>query len=327
MKKLIISLLIVHLGACADSTFKFVNNKTEGSLDKFFIQKLVETFNLDFFFETGTYNAGTTINAAPYFKKVHTVELHKGLFKSAKNRLTPYHNVTIYNDSSPKAIKKVTPHLSGTILFWLDAHFSGKGTALSFDDPNAPEAITAIREELAAIKNYCATDCVILIDDIRGFGTKIYDTEYLGCWAYPTLQEVKQDLLKINSNFELALLGDTLLAYDKYKYHPSISETVKACTTTRLYNGYNLTDQELMNLEEQIMKAPLEEKEYIKHLYNIMTEYQDPMFWHDLWYGLVNLESKHYTQAKEALLKLRKRKTPYRHWRIHKYIGLCDFTK
>jgi hypothetical protein len=284
-------------------SFEFADNKSWGALNKKFIQDLRQTFNMDIFFETGTYMGATTLNAVPYFKKVITVELFDELFENNKKTFAVLPNVNAYHGKSPEIIKTVAPTINGKILFWLDAHYSGEGTALSGDNQENPDAITAIRGELRAIKEAGISDCVILIDDFRGFGIEVENQVYLGCWAYPTIQEVQRALLAINPNFELALLGDMLLAYDKTKYNPSLSDTVIACTKTRLFDGYNLTDAELRGYEEIIKNAPAHEKEYIKRLYSIMTGYNDPMFWHDLWYGLVCVGDKEYGEAYVALSK------------------------
>ncbi len=265
-------LLGVFFSCNSNNIFEFIDNKKDNALGKDFIRKLVDTFNVDIFFETGTCEAKTTINAAPFFKSIFTIELHATLFKNAKAKLATYSHVNIFQGTSPEYMKSIIPNLKGTVLFWLDAHYSGEATALSFDNPNLPEAVTAIRAELAAIKETNIKKCIILIDDIRGFGTEISGVKYLGCWAYPTVQEVQRTLYDINPNFEVALLGDILLAYDKLDYQPLFSETVKACTRTRLYDGYNLSDQELLKLEEIIKNAPLHEKEYIKNLYNNATD-------------------------------------------------------
>lgn len=304
MKKLFFLFNIVFCIINGHNSFEFVDNKIYGALNPHFIERLVNTFNVDVFFETGTYCGATTLNAIPYFKEVYTVELHGELFSAAASRLSGYKNVRCYHGRSPDIMKEVVPCIQGRILFWLDAHYSGEGTALSYENPESPEAITAIRGELKAIKEANISDCVVLIDDIRGFGTKINGQIFLGCWAYPTLQEVQLALLEINPNFELALLGDTLLAYDKNKSFPVFSETVKACTKTRLYDGSNLSDAELLKEEEKIKNAPQYEKNYIKRLYDIMTDYKDPMFWHDWWYGLISLNACNYIEAYDAFYKV-----------------------
>lgn len=305
MKKSLFLFAVLFIATNAQNLLEFKDYKINGALDSNFIKQLVEIFNVDTFFETGTYLAQTTYNTIPYFKTIVSVELHDELFTIASKKLAPHNNVQCYHGKSPEVIKKVAPTIEGSILFWLDAHYSGEGTAISGNNQEVPEAITAIREELKAIEEAQISDCVILIDDIRGFGTEINGQLFLGCWAYPTLQEVQQQLLRINPNFELALLGDMLLAYDKDQAHPQFSNTVKACTKTRLFDGSNLCDQELHELEETIKNAPIHEKNFIKSLYERMTNCNDPMFWHDLWYGLISLGLKDYSEALNAFIKVK----------------------
>lgn len=333
----ILLLAFVSFFINSHTQFNFVDHKDGGALCVKFLQKLMNTFKPKVFFETGTCQAKTTIRAACLFNKVYTVELHKGLYDSARQKLQQFDNVTIAHDTSARFIADSAPGLKGTVLFWLDAHYSGRGTALTFDDPNAPDAITPIRQELDAIKNAHLDDCVILIDDIRGFGTRIDGTDYLGCWAYPMIQEVKEMLYAINQDFDFALLGDTFLAYDKKKHSPLFTKTVIACTKTRLYDGHDVSDAALINYEKDIINAPEQEKAFIKTLYSWTTNYQDPMFWHDLWYGLVQMGSRNYTEAIVGFSKVPSRyeqydkqrrashkKVDYKHPRILEYISLCE---
>ena len=234
-----------------------------------------------------------------------TVEIYRPIFDQVQTKFRPHRNIRSYLGNSSKLIGAIGNELQGTTLFWLDAHYSGEGTGVS-DSVNSgsAEAITAIRAELAAIHAAGIQDCIILIDDIRGFGTEIADQVFLGCWAYPTLQEVKSALLKINSRFEVALLGDMLLAYDSSKYAPHFSATVDACTKTRLYDGRNLSHRELLDLEKQIQRAPPHEAAFIARLYEMMTCYNDPMFWHDLWYGLTQVGIGNDVEANRAFQKI-----------------------
>lgn len=316
-------------------TFNFVSNKTEtGHLDLLFIQQLVKEFKPDIFLETGTYDGVTTKIAASCFKQVHTVELSQELYKVAKNLLITLSNVNMYCDSSPAMIKKLLPNLNGHILFWLDAHYSGGNTVRSNDDIGDPDAYTAIRKELQAIKECNVQHCTILIDDIRGFGTIINDTEYLGCWAYPSIQEVCRLGREINPHFSFALLGDMLLMYDTTQFSPSFSPVVEACTATRLYNGTNLNDEQLLEYEKVIMHAQGAEREFIATLYHWMTDWKDALFIHDLWYGLINMGSHNWTEAIIALEKVPTRVEMldkkqqhsnkylhYNHWRIDHYLS------
>lgn len=330
MKRLILFLSVVSLNVLAHQPFEFKSYKdNNGFLESGFLKKLADIFHPDVFFETGTYMGQTTEHAAPYFKEIHTVELHDGQFERARSKLARFRNIAVHHGKSQDLIAQVAPQLQGTILFWLDAHYSGEGTGKGSDDKD-PNAFTAIREELQAIRELGIQDCIILIDDIRGFGTRINEQDYLGCWCYPTVQEVVRDLRAINSEFSFALVGDILFAYDARKYHPQFSPTVVACTQTRLYDGFNLSDVELLHYEKTIMDAPEHEKESMRKLCGMVMMYKDPFFWHDLVFGLVELGSGNYDLAKKAFTKIKslKQNPPqslsYNHWRIDKYLKECN---
>lgn len=295
-----LALLVFRLVNAATSDFEFVSNKSNG-LSKKFIKNLIDTFHPSVFFETGTYDGQTTLNAADFFDTVITVEIYPPLFTQIQHKFHSNSKIHSYRGNSSEIIAKIGKTLTGTILYWLDAHYSGEGTGMTNSaNSGSAEAITAIREELKAIYDTGIQDCIILIDDIRGFGTQVNDFIFLGCWAYPTMQEIKEALLKINPQFKIALLGDMLLAYDGSKYHPSFSRTVDACTKTRLYDGYNLSEIDLVELGKEIQNASTSEKEYIKQLYDRMIIYKDPMFWHDVWYGLIQRKQGNHTQAEFA---------------------------
>lgn len=307
------------------NAFNFASHKTnEGYLETSFIQELINTFHPTILVETGTYNGKNAVAASPFFSEVHTVELSKTLFNQAMQTVSGHNNIRLYYGSSPEIITQIGPSLKGRILFWLDAHYSGGNTALSNDNISDPEAITAIRKELKAIKNANIAECTILIDDIRGFGSVINETDYLGCWAYPPLQEVCAMGKEINPHFSFALVGDILIMYDAALCTPQFSPIVTACTQDRLYDGNNLSDEALLACEHTIMHAEGEEKLFIKHLYKQMTEYGDPLFHYDLWYALVAMGEKNWKEALIALDKVPLRiqgKTirEYKHSRLEEY--------
>lgn len=304
-------LLLSLCSLSAHATFEFVSNKTvDGYLDAAFLKKMAQNFDIDSFIETGTYNGITASRAAQAFKEVHTIELEPNLFMEAQDRLKVYPNVTVYYGNSSDLIPVIVPQSKGRPLFWLDAHYSGEKTAMSNPDPNSAEAITAIRRELAAIKKSGITDCVLLIDDIRGYGSCINGVEYLGCWAYPAVQKVCKLAREINPRFSFALLGDSLLAYDADKHAPKFSSIIQACTKSRLYDGTNLSEQQLLETEQVIRQAVGEERGFIQHLYHQITDCNDPLFHHDLWYGLVCL-STDKKEAEKAFLKLTDRNQPF----------------
>jgi len=265
----------------ADHTLRFVDNKDEnGFLKTEFLKQIAEIFHVDAFVETGTCTGITTARAATLFQAVHTIELHPKLYEKARKSLNKYTNITVHQGNSSEVLKKILPTIGGSIVLWLDTHYSGESTAMSFNDPNDGNAITDIQSELDRLSESGITDCVVLIDDIRDFGTNKNDTKYACCWAYPTVQEICTTLLAVNKDFEFALLGDTLLAYDKTKHTVQLSPIVQACTKSRLYDGKNLTDNELLEIENIISEAQEKESECITSLYTRMTDYGEPMFLH-----------------------------------------------
>jgi hypothetical protein len=303
MRKIIATIILFSHLTCLP--FNFISNKTkEGSLSPAFLAEIVQTFKPDIFIETGTYYGGSTIRAASYFKEIYSVELDHKLYQEAKSRTASYKNIHLYHGESSQFLSAIIPQCKGTIVFWLDAHYCGEKTAMAKNNPNDPEAITPIRNELKTIAQQKLNDCIILIDDIRGFGTEINGTEYFGCWAYPCVQSICSLGREINPNFAFVLLGDTLLMYDATKYSPLFSPVVMACTKSRFYNGKNLDNQELIECEKIIMNASTAEKEFITYLYNQTTSYHDPVFCHDLWYGLINMGSGHWQEAAKAIKKI-----------------------
>lgn len=295
------------------SEFHFVSNKTEaGYLNPTFMESFVDVFHPDIFIETGTYSGETACNVAKFFKQVHTVELSFDLYEKAKIQLEDIANITVYYGNSAQFLQDIVPSCKGTILFWLDAHYSGGKTAFSNSDENCANAVTAIREELQAIAKTGVADCIILVDDMRGFGSTINGVEFLGCWAYPSIGHVCDLGRKINKNFEFVLLGDSLLMYDKTRYAPDFSPIVKACTISRLYDGSNYSENQLLEAERTIMQyVTPEERNFIISLYQSMTSYKDPLFHHDLWYACVCMGQGDWKEAETALMKVPERREYY----------------
>jgi hypothetical protein len=182
---------------------------------------------------------------------------------------------------------------------------TGKG-----DNNDGKDSITAIRNELLAIKKLGLKNSVILIDDIRGFGTKIFDIEFESCTCYPPLQWVKDTLLYINPAYEVLLLGDMLLAYDASVYNINVSNVVKAATKLRLFDGKSLKNEELFENGLIISQAQGKERFFINALYKTLSDYKLACFWHEVWMGLVNFQNdscsaKHYFDSAFASMQLK----------------------
>ncbi len=297
-----------------------------GNLKSDFLQYLKDTFKINIFFETGTYAGETTDKASQIFYKVYTTELFEPLYNAALKRFRDKKNVICIKGHSGEIIDRILPTLKNEkIIFWLDAHYSGHGTGKGSGE--TAEDITPIRKEIDSILKHSQLleDFVILIDDIRGFGSRINSTTHLGCWAYPTLQEICENILSVNKNFKFAVIGDILLCYDSYKHKPLFSEMIHAITKNRLYDGKNLNDEDLLLTEKIIMESKNEEQSFLERLYLMMgadCDYKE--FHYLLWFALSSFSNKKYDLSLKLFEKIIN-ENGYDHWRIFWYAARSAF--
>jgi hypothetical protein len=120
--------------------------------------------NKNTFIETGTH-VGQGVLRALYagFKHIYSCELEQGLIERAlvniqRDPKSATVDIVIYNIASSELLKQ--QQVSNCVL-WLDAHWSGDGTAgLDRADP--------LEEELRILKAKNISNSIILMDDARG---------------------------------------------------------------------------------------------------------------------------------------------------------------
>jgi hypothetical protein len=96
-------------------------------------------------------------------------------------------------------LEEAIESVGGNILYWLDGHYSGEGTAIG-------ESVSPIHRELGIIRErYRKGDC-ILIDDARMF---------TGDDGYPPISEVFEVLKGIDPAFDVSIDGDCIVARQK----------------------------------------------------------------------------------------------------------------
>lgn len=280
---------------------KFMYPKSnDWSLNLEFIKNLKEIFNTEIFIETGTYIGNTCSKAALIFNEVHSIELDSGFYKNCLDKFKNHSKVHLHLGDSKKVLKTLLPTLNGKILFYLDAHWSG--------DTIRGEENTPILSELKVIKDSGIKNSIILIDDIRHFQNKYLSEIHLangknpGDSDYPTLDELRQVILSINSDYRFLIFGDMALAYLKSE-NVIPSKVIQAMTVTRLYEAYDNEFIKLEDAENVICQTQGIEKDGIVGLINIpgpelfTTHYR-------YWYGLTLLNDNKLDQAKEQFKKL-----------------------
>lgn len=126
-----------------------------------FALNLKKQFGLNTFVETGTFKGNTAAWGATNFSKVFSIEAYPLLFERASQRFAAESHVEIILGNSKDELPKVVEKLDSPALFWLDAHWSGQGTA-------GEGAECPLLEELETIAR-SPFDNIILVDDARLF--------------------------------------------------------------------------------------------------------------------------------------------------------------
>jgi hypothetical protein len=113
------------------------------------------------FVETGTYFGNTTLWAASNFNRVISIEADERLYEKASVRLRSFKNIELHRGQSQEILKRLIPGIEKPTIVWLDAHWSGLGTA--GEDFECP-----LLEEILAV-DASAPQHYLLIDDGRLF--------------------------------------------------------------------------------------------------------------------------------------------------------------
>ena len=151
------------------------------------LRDYAKRYGIRTFIESGTSVGGTTEALMGDFDRLWTIELDHGLFERARTKFAPHPRVTCMEGDSGKILPNLVPILSDPpdpILFWLDGHHSGPGSAHGDLD-------TPIRAELeAAVK--APHGSVILIDDARIFEGQPEHADEPHYHDYPSLEWVRE---------------------------------------------------------------------------------------------------------------------------------------
>lgn len=118
------------------------------------------------FIESGTFYGQTILNIQPIFKYIYTIELSDKYFLSFSKIAEQYDNIYNYHGDTTNILPKILNTINDNSVFWLDGHWSSGDTAKGTKD------CPLIEECLCIDKLYNFEYAVILIDDLRLFGTK-----------------------------------------------------------------------------------------------------------------------------------------------------------
>lgn len=169
------------------------------------IKDYAKQFSIDVLIETGTFVGSMIYAVKNSFKEIFSIELDHNFFELNKIFFANDPHIHIIEGDSGNILPKLLETIRRACLFWLDGHYSGKGTAKG-------KLETPIMQELQGIFAHTISDHVILIDDAKDF---------TGSNNYPTIEElrnfvsqnrpgwtfeIKNDIMRIHKNMDKAFI-------------------------------------------------------------------------------------------------------------------------
>ncbi len=138
------------------------------------------------FIETGTSYGTTIFSVEPFFKKLHTIEISEKYYNYTKHRYRGNKINFILGDSID-IFSKLLPTIDDKTIFFLDGHYSSGDTGRGVKD-------VPLIEEIIQINNLYKNEGIIIIDDVRLFGTNI--TEDWSNINKETILEILKDRIE-----------------------------------------------------------------------------------------------------------------------------------
>jgi len=235
--------LSISCNSVQEFKLNWVKNK-DWSIRGQFLREIAERSGYNVFIETGTFEGETAFCASKYFRSVHTIELSHQYYSKAHSRFAYSKSIHVYHGSSVSVLKNILPNINGKIVFWLDAHYSGGGTAKD------GALNTPILQELEAIKDCGVKDSIILIDDIRLFDEVSNLSTNQSIHGYPSFKKLCEVILNINPDYNFYFFSDLAIAVPADCVF-IVSPIVKACTKSRLFED-DENVSEVLEYENQI---------------------------------------------------------------------------
>ena len=143
-----------------------------GNLSRFDLERMIKNYKVSYLFETGTLWGDGVAYALQFpFKKIVSVEIMPSIAEQARKRFSEDQQVAIIETDSVTALKEQLGHLTGNIVFWLDAHFPGADAGLEQYDKQAEgkdDFRLPLSHEIEIISTLrSGFQDVLIIDDLR----------------------------------------------------------------------------------------------------------------------------------------------------------------
>lgn len=168
------------------------------------IKMVQREFSLSLFIETGTFYGSTATWASEHFDLVTTIELDDRIYEEVTSEYNDVNDIQFINGKSQEQLQEIVEEVpSEGAIYWLDAHYSGEGTA--GDDYECP-----LIEELRAIGS-SNHEAFVFIDDARLFLSPPPQDHSPKDW--PAIDEVIKALkTELGTDYYIVVVEDVIVA-------------------------------------------------------------------------------------------------------------------
>jgi hypothetical protein len=135
--------------------------------------------------ETGAYMGDMLSALAADFDRLYSVELDPELHRKAVQRFHRHQHIHVLAGDSAERLPEVLNSLDADALFWLDAHYSGLGTARAAVD-------SPVSRELELVLGHPGRHHTVLIDDANCF---------VGSGGYPTIEALRAEAARLRPHY------------------------------------------------------------------------------------------------------------------------------
>lgn len=166
------------------------------------LPNVLNKYNNDVFFETGTYTGGGVLIALQCgFKDIYSIEIEEELQNGNRVAFKDYPNVHLVTGDSEVVMEDMLKSIDSRITFFLDGHIVPlPSTMHTIGKHEIP-----LLQELDIIGRHTRNDHTIMIDDRRMMGYKEQPGDYgFKEWGNILESLVKNKLLEINPNYSFA---------------------------------------------------------------------------------------------------------------------------
>lgn len=204
---------------------------------------LKSEFNIDFFIETGTFYGNSSAWASNEFDTVKTIELSDELYSNVQHKFSHIGNVEVIKGKSQERLPDIIQDLDSSAMVWLDAHFSGEGTAGGDYECPLLEEIEAVGES--------NVDKYMFIDDARLFYSPPPRPHSAEDW--PSISDVILKLKnELGDGYYITITEDVIVAVPQcaknivLKYAQDV--VTKESNRSNIERGISLVIQDILNL-------------------------------------------------------------------------------